>query len=83
MEYTLKFPDQLKAYLRSFRKARGLTQIELAVRLGVAQSRISAIGKNLGVLSVDNHFELLSVLNVELVLRDRHPGPTSKDQDTW
>jgi len=70
MNYTVRFADQLKQHLRALRKDRGLTQARLAQLLGVHQTRIAAIEKNPGVLSVDQLFRLLSALGVHLVLQD-------------
>lgn len=70
MSYTVRFADQLKQHLRALRKDRGLTQAQLAKLMGVHQTRITAIEKNPGVLSVDQLFRLLSALEVHLVLQD-------------
>ncbi|TCV81073.1 helix-turn-helix transcriptional regulator [Sulfurirhabdus autotrophica] len=71
MNYALKFANQLTPQLRSFRKAHGLTQAQLAKMLGVNQSRIAVIEKNPGVLSVDQLFRVLSALEVEILLQDK------------
>ncbi|WP_325168993.1 helix-turn-helix transcriptional regulator [Melaminivora jejuensis] len=63
--------DQLAPHLRSLRKARGLSQAELARRLGVTQSRIAAIEHNPAVVSVGQLMALLHILDAEFVVRDR------------
>ncbi len=75
MDYAIKFGDQLKQQLRSLRKARGLNQTELGVRLGVTQRRIAEIEANPGVVAVDQIIKIFSALGAELVLRDVSTPP--------
>lgn len=69
MDLNLAFPAQLSQHLRSLRKAQGLTQAQLASRMGVLQSRISALEKDATKLTVEQLFRVLSALNVGVVLR--------------
>lgn len=78
MDYVIKFADQLKQHLRALRRAKGLTQADLASRMGVGQSRIADVEANPGAISSDQLLKLLSILDVRLVLRD-HP---SSDKDS-
>ncbi|HEV8496772.1 MAG TPA: helix-turn-helix domain-containing protein [Gemmatimonadaceae bacterium] len=61
-------PSQLTAYLRSLRRARGLTQAALGARLGVTTARVSAIERNPGVLSTALLLQVLKVLGARLAL---------------
>jgi HTH-type transcriptional regulator / antitoxin HipB len=70
MDYALLLPDQLKSHLKSLRKARGLTQLQLGRLLGLGQVRVAEIEANPAAISVDQLFKLLSALNVGVVLRD-------------
>lgn len=70
MDYPISIPAQLAPQLRSLRKVRGLSQTDLAQRIGVTQSRIAAIERNPAAVSTGQLLELLKVLGVELVLRD-------------
>ena len=70
MDYLISIADQLAPQLRSMRKAQRLNQSDLALRLGVSQSRIAAIERNPAAVSVGQLLELLKILGVELVLRD-------------
>jgi HTH-type transcriptional regulator/antitoxin HipB len=76
MDFHLAFPAQLSQHLRSLRKAQGWTQAQLAARMGVAQSRISAIEKDATTLTAEQLFRWLAALNASLVLRtnDVHQG---------
>ncbi|MDD5335470.1 MAG: helix-turn-helix transcriptional regulator [Rhodoferax sp.] len=70
MDYLLSFPGQLSQHLRSLRKARGLSQTQLAERLGVTQSRIASLEKNASSVSLDHLHKVLGALGVDLVLRE-------------
>ena len=70
MDYLISIADQLAPQLRSLRKAGRLNQSDLALRLGVSQSRIAAIERNPAAVSVGQLLELLKILGVDLVLRD-------------
>jgi HTH-type transcriptional regulator/antitoxin HipB len=74
MDYPIRFSDQLRHHLRAMRKLRGLTQAELGQRIGVGQARIAEIESQPGVVSLDQLMNLLSVLNVSLMLRDNAPA---------
>ncbi|MGQ0709579.1 MAG: helix-turn-helix domain-containing protein [Rhodoferax sp.] len=75
MDLPLAFPAQLSQHLRSLRKARGWTQAQLAIRMGVAQSRISAIEKDASTLTAEQLLRCLGALNTSLVLRTQDAPP--------
>lgn len=70
MDFLIAIPDQLAPQLRSLRKARRLSQADLALKLGLSQSRIAAIERNPAAVSAGQLLDILKVLGVELVLRD-------------
>ncbi len=70
MDYLISISDQLAPQLRSLRKARRLGQADLALKLGLSQSRIAAIERNPAAVSTGQLLEILKVLGVDLVLRD-------------
>lgn len=57
--------------LVGFRKANGLTQKEVAVRLGVTQQTYARLEANPASVSVERLFRVLSVLGVEFILSSR------------
>ena len=85
MDYPISIHAQLAPQLRSLRKVRGLSQTDLARRIGVTQSRIAAIERNPAPVSTGQLLALrLKVLGVELVLRDAHTARESTPpQGEW
>ena len=69
--YPLQTPDQLQPILAAFRKTAGLTQADLAVRLGVTQQTYSAAERNAANMSVAKLRDVLNAFDVELVLQPK------------
>ena len=75
MDYPIPLLDQLGQHLRSLRKARGLSQTQLATLLGVTQARVATIERDPSVVSVGQLFEIIRLLGAQWVLRDlQHPS---------
>ena len=70
-EYRITDAKQLAAVLRGYRRTRNLTQSEVAERLGIAQQSYARIEKQPTTTSASNLIKVLTVLGVDLVLRDR------------
>lgn len=68
--YPIQFATQLRHHLRAFRKKRGLTQAQLGALIGVSQGRIAEIEANPGLVSFDQLMQLLSILDVNIVLSE-------------
>ncbi len=73
----LQTSAQLSNHLRSFRKARGLTQAALGKLAGLDQTRIAKIERNPRLVSVGQLMQLLSVLHVRVLLQ-----PVSEKSET-
>lgn len=73
-QFTVHTPDHLPALLQGFRKQSGLTQSDMAKRLGITQQTLSAFERNADKASADRLLEYLSILGVELVLRQSRDG---------
>ena len=73
----LQTPAQLADHLRSFRKARGLTQAQLGRLVGIDQSRITRIERNPDRVSVHTLLQLLTALRVRVLLEPLDPLKTS------
>lgn len=77
MDYPVRTPAQLGQVVKGLRQARRMTQAAVAARMGSLQGKISALEANPGKASVERLFRLLSVLELELVLRERG-APTAR-----
>ena len=73
MDYPIQSPGQLSAHLRSLRKSRGLSQVQLGAVLGVGQTRIARIERDPTAVSVEQFLSLLGALGVQMVLRPNGP----------
>lgn len=67
-DYPLRTAEQLSTLLQAFRKESGLTQSDVALRLGVTQQTYSALERNAESVGVGRLLKLLGILGVELVL---------------
>jgi HTH-type transcriptional regulator/antitoxin HipB len=85
--YTVRTADQLPALLQAFRKDAGLTQSDVALRLGVTQQTYSALERNAEKVSAARLLKLLGILGVELTLHKPALVPTtasgSPQAATW
>ncbi len=81
-EFTARTADQLPILLQAFRKEAGLTQKEVAMRLGVTQQTYSALERNADTVSAARLLRLLGILGVDLVLRKTgSPRPVATQND--
>lgn len=86
-EFTPRTADQLPALLQAFRKEAGLTQKEVALRLGVTQQTYSALERNAETVGAARLLKLLNILGVDLVLRkagsSASPNLNSRSDKAW
>lgn len=69
-EQRLTSQEQVVELISQRRKARGLSQRELASKLGITQARMSEIESGRAGLSVERLIAIVVMLGLELVLRD-------------
>jgi HTH-type transcriptional regulator/antitoxin HipB len=74
-QFTVRTAQQLPRLLQAFRKEAGLTQSEVALRLGVSQQTYSAMERNADKVGAARLLKLLNILGVELALAS--PTPVS------
>jgi len=68
MRQVLSVPSQLGPLLKASRKAAGLSQAQLAARVGISQSRMSHMELNPGSMSLEQLLGLFSVLGLEIMV---------------
>jgi HTH-type transcriptional regulator/antitoxin HipB len=73
-KFTVRTASQLPPLLKAFRKEAGLTQSEVALRLGVTQQTYSAMERNADKVGAARLLKLLNILGVELALATRSAG---------
>jgi len=78
MKQILANPSQLGQILRSARRARKLTQSEAASRIGVSQSRLSAMELDASSVTATQLLALMALYGLELVLRDKSAAPATQ-----
>jgi HTH-type transcriptional regulator/antitoxin HipB len=64
-------PLHLGEVLRGRRKARGMSQAELAAKLNISQSRLSTLESDPATLTLDRLLVLAGLLGLELVIEDK------------
>lgn len=68
--------DQLGQLLRAARKAKGLSQTDLGLKLGLSQGRVSALELNPKALSLEQLMTWASVVGLELLVQEKAFSPT-------
>lgn len=81
LEYPIKILHQLTPIIKSFRKSKGLTQTDIAKRLGITQQTIQQFESDLSACSLERFFKILSILEVSLILKDRKSENLSKPNE--
>jgi HTH-type transcriptional regulator/antitoxin HipB len=71
MRQVLSTPSQLGPLLKSGRRAAGLSQTDLARRMGISQSRISHMELHPESVSLDQLLALFGLLGIELMVRSK------------
>ena len=67
-QFVVRTPDQLPSRLQAFRKEAGLTQEEVALRLGVSQQTYSSMERNADKVGAARLLRLFNILGVEVAL---------------
>lgn len=73
----IRVPDQLGKLLRNVRLQQGLTQADIAGKLGVSAQAVSKLENNAGRASFDRVHKLCLLLGLELTLRPRADSQVS------
>jgi HTH-type transcriptional regulator/antitoxin HipB len=81
VHYPVDSPQQLRVILRAMRKARGLTQEQLGLRLGVSQKRIARIESAPEVTRFDQISQIVTALGYRLVIEE--PPLVAREESPW
>jgi transcriptional regulator with XRE-family HTH domain len=83
MEYPVRISQQLRPILQGFRKSHGLTQAQLAERLGVSQQSYAKLEADPTKASFERLFTILQILRVDLILRPRDQANPAASELEW
>ena len=86
MQQILSLPDQLAPLLQAARKSAGLSQTALAKRLGLSQSRMSAMELDPATMRRDQLLSICATLRLELLVQTKwspDQGPTNPTKQDW
>lgn len=75
MQYPIMTEFQLGLYLKTRRKALGLTQKEAGLRIGLLPKTISALENDPLHCSIESLLRLLSALDLEFLLQGKEDVP--------
>jgi HTH-type transcriptional regulator / antitoxin HipB len=65
--------DQISPFLQAARKSAGLSQAQLAVQVGVSQSRMSAMELDPASINLGQLLTIFSVLQLEWTVQSKTP----------
>jgi HTH-type transcriptional regulator / antitoxin HipB len=87
-DFPIRTPEQLIPLFSAFRKRAGLSQSELARRIGVGQQTVSQLERNPNKATLERLLRALTALDVELVLRNTQSGliarePSPNKTEDW
>lgn len=77
IDHPVRHPQQLAPLLRALRRQAGLSQADLAARLGVSHQAVSQLEKQPERATVERLLRVLAALKVDLVLRPRDTAAKS------
>jgi HTH-type transcriptional regulator/antitoxin HipB len=81
MLMNINSPNQIGAILASRRKLLGLSQADVAARVGLSQNRLSVLEKDAATLNARQLVALLNALGLDLAINDR--GTPGKSRAEW
>lgn len=83
MRQIARTPKDIGHAIRQARKAKAMTQKELASRSGVWQETISKIENGHSGTKLETLFDLCAALDLELVVTDRSKGSRAPFEDIF
>ena len=83
MKHLVRTPKNIGHAIREARKAKSLTQTNLASMSGVWQETISKIENGSGGTKLETIFALLAALDLELTVIERSKGDSDELEDIF
>lgn len=83
MDYPVRTLRQLRPVLQGFRKAKGLTQAQLANRLGISQQSYAKLEAAPEKASFERLYTILQMLRVEVALRPMDQESPTASKLEW
>jgi HTH-type transcriptional regulator/antitoxin HipB len=80
MRQLITTPGQVAEILRGRRKARRISQQELATKVSISQSRLSALEEDAAGITLERFILLAKLLGLEVVLQDAKDAPRKKTE---
>jgi HTH-type transcriptional regulator/antitoxin HipB len=80
MRQLMSTAAQVGEILRGRRKARHLSQKNLAAKLGISQERLSRLEADAAGITLDRLIAVANLLGLELVLQDKSETPASDSE---
>jgi len=83
LQHATRTHNQLGAYIRRVRKAKGLTQAELGEQIRKRQATVSNLESPEGGATLETLFAVLAALDLELVVRPRTKSSARAIEDAF
>lgn len=80
---TIHTPEQLGAILRDQRRARRMSQSQVATRLDISQSWFSELEQNPAELNLARLLVLAKTLGLEVMIRAQDENPSDTPREDW
>jgi HTH-type transcriptional regulator / antitoxin HipB len=78
MRHIITTPAQVGQILRSARRARGLSQQEAGVRLGLSQNRLSELEKGAAGISLSQLLAMTALYGLQFEIASRETPPQAE-----
>ncbi len=80
INHVIQHPQQLASLLKAIRLQKGLSQAQVAARLGISHQAVSALEKQPEKATLERLMRLLGVLQVDVVLRSAQETPVARTE---
>lgn len=85
MQTKIVTPQQLKQLIQGHRKSKGLTQADMAARIGLSQARFSSLELRPERITIEQLLQTLNALGLSMSIQEFNSAPTSSKstQTEW